>query len=230
MAIIMFLLLLLVTILLRFRFSDNRKSLILLRSPFLAGVVLFSLSLISCFTAQNISELFCRDIGFVFINLFMPIPVIWFALLIISSSKLKTPINGLFITPWISDLRVDINPRYIHTFPSKASINIIAEKLTEDIKLLSDYPPYMTITLQSHLLTTKLREEIKKNLLNKKIPFIMEERETPLCDIMVLNLRYGGKTCYRLFSCKKHPNGFKVHKNGSTLTILINRRPDYLSP
>lgn len=171
MAIIMFVLLLLVTILLRFRFSDNRKSLILLRSPFLAGVVLFSLSLISCFTAQNISELFCRDVGFVFINLFMPIPVIWFALLIISSSKLKTPINGLFITPWISDLRVDINPRYIHTFPSKASINIIAEKLTEDIKLLSDYPPYMTITLQSHLLTTKLREEIKKNLLNKKNTF-----------------------------------------------------------
>ncbi len=110
-----------------------------------------------------------------------------------SSSMLRTPVTGLYLTPFISSLRIDIHPQYITRSSVKVSSRINADKLVGNIEhFILCYPSYNTITLQSHILRHGIRNRIANNL-KKSILYKEKARKTPLCETIVLNLRYGEK-------------------------------------
>ncbi|EII3813629.1 hypothetical protein LG441_004427 [Salmonella enterica] len=136
---------------------------------------------------------------------------------------LRTPVTGMVLTPFTIELRIDIEPKYIFSSTFKNIATDIADRFAEDIEFLLSTMPYKEITCQSHLLPHGVRSIIRGKLNEKGISYKDKERKTPLCEIIVLNLRYGGKTRYRLFSCQKHPNGFRVHRNGGAFIIQIRK-------
>lgn len=223
MVIILISLSLLLTVLLRFRFINNSVFFRILRRPFPAGFILFLLSSIIHLIIQEDYSFFSGNIYPVIIKSVISVITLWFFLFFFSSSMLRTPVTGLYLTPFISSLRIDIHPQYI-TMPSlKVSSRINADKLVENIKHIISCYPYKTITLQSHLLTRRIRNRIANNMRRNGILYKEVARVTPLCETIVLNLRYGGKTRYRLFSCRKHPNGFRVHRNGGAFFIQTQK-------
>ncbi|EIK0627854.1 hypothetical protein LJT19_004409 [Salmonella enterica] len=136
---------------------------------------------------------------------------------------LRTPVTGMVLTPFTIELKIDIEPKYIFSSGFKNIATDVADRFAEDIEFLLSTMPYKEITCQSHLLTHGVRSIIRGKLNEKGISYKDKERKTPLCEIIVLNLRYGGKTRYRLFSCQKHPNGFRVHRNGGAFIIQIRK-------
>lgn len=195
MVIILISLSLLLTVLLRFRFINNSVFFRILRRPFPAGFILFLLSSIIHLIIQEDYSFFSGNIYSVIIKSVISVITLWFSLFFFSSSM-----------------------------PSlKVSSRINADKLVENIKHIISCYPYKTITLQSHLLTRRIRNRIANNMRRNGILYKEVARVTPLCETIVLNLRYGGKTRYRLFSCRKHPNGFRVHRNGGAFFIQTQK-------
>lgn len=195
MVIILISLSLLLTVLLRFRFINNSVFFRILRRPFPAGFILFLLSSIIHLIIQEDYSFFSGNIYSVIIKSVISVITLWFFLFFFSSSM-----------------------------PSlKVSSRINADKLVENIKHIISCYPYKTITLQSHLLTRRIRNRIANNMRRNGILYKEVARVTPLCETIVLNLRYGGKTRYRLFSCRKHPNGFRVHRNGGAFFIQTQK-------
>lgn len=195
MVIILISLSLLLTVLLRFRFINNSVFFRILRRPFPAGFILFLLSSIIHLIIQEDYSFFSGNIYSVIIKSMISVITLWFFLFFFSSSM-----------------------------PSlKVSSRINADKLVENIKHIISCYPYKTITLQSHLLTRRIRNRIANNMRRNGILYKEVARVTPLCETIVLNLRYGGKTRYRLFSCRKHPNGFRVHRNGGAFFIQTQK-------
>lgn len=223
MATIYFCLLLLLTALLRLRFINDSPFFRLLRRPFPAGLILFLLSLAISLTLQKDHLIFSGNIYLIFLKPVMLAIIIWLFSFIISSSMLRTPVTGMVLTPFTLELRIDIEPKYIFSSGFKNVTTDIADRFAEDIEFLSSTLPYKEITFQSHLLTHGVRSIIRGKLNEKGILYKDKERKTPFCEIIVLNLRYGGKTRYRLFSCQKHPNGFRVHRNGGAFIIQIRK-------
>lgn len=220
MVIILIFLSLLLTVLLRFRFINNSLFFRVLRRPFPAGFILFLLSSIIHLMIQKDYSPFSGNIYSVIIRSGISVITLWFFLFFFSSSMLRTPVTGLYLTPFISSLRIDIHPQYITRPSVKVSSIINADKLVGNIEhFILCYPSYNTITLQSHILRHGIRNRIANNLKKKGILYKEKARKTPLCETIVLNLRYGGKTRYRLFSCRRHPNGFRVHRNGGAFII-----------
>lgn len=220
---IYFCLLLLLTALLRLRFINDSPFFRLLRRPFPAGLILFLLSLAIALTLQKDHLIFSGDIYFIFLKSTILAIIIWFFSFIIASSMLRTPVTGMVLTPFTIELRIDIEPKYIFSSTFKNIATDIADRFAEDIEFLLSTMPYKEITCQSHLLTHGVRSIIRGKLNEKGISYKDKERKTPLCEIIVLNLRYGGKTRYRLFSCQKPPNGFRVHRNGGAFIIQIRK-------
>lgn len=220
---IYFCLLLLLTALLRLRFINDSPFFRLLRRPFPAGLILFLLSLAIALTLQKDHLIFSGDIYFIFLKSTILAIIIWFFSFIIASSMLRTPVTGMVLTPFTIELRIDIEPKCIFSSTFKNIATDIADRFAEDIEFLLSTMPYKEITCQSHLLTHGVRSIIRGKLNEKGISYKDKERKTPLCEIIVLNLRYGGKTRYRLFSCQKHPNGFRVHRNGGAFIIQIRK-------
>lgn len=195
MVIILISLSLLLTVLLRFRFINNSVFFRILRRPFPAGFILFLLSSIIHLIIQEDYSFFSGNIYSVIIKSVISVITLWFFLFFFPSSM-----------------------------PSlKVSSRINADKLVENIKHIISCYPYKTITLQSHLLTRRIRNRIANNMRRNGILYKEVARVTPLCETIVLNLRYGGKTRYRLFSCRKHPNGFRVHRNGGAFFIQTQK-------
>lgn len=79
-----------------------------------------------------------------------------------------------------------------------------------------------TVVLKSHLITPLARKIIEKSLSNNGVRFTCNERPTPWFEVLALNLNYGGKTRYRMYSFKKHANGFKVHRTGHKFVIHLH--------
>ena len=215
--------LVLLTAALRFRFKDNHSLFIKLRRPFPAERTLLILSSALCFTAQETFCLFRENVYLFYSMTFMSVVVVWFVSYFLSSSILKTPITDMVLTPCLSNLRVDINRGYTEAMSQPGSYEDIAEKTAADISYLLSHFPCKTITFESHLLRPGLRKVLCNNLRERGISFTVKERITHLPETMVLNLRYGGKTRYRLFTYCKHPNGFKVHRNGGAFKIYNHK-------
>lgn len=219
MTVIFFCLLLLLTVMLRFRFTGNSLFFRCLRRPFPAGLILFLLSFTICLTAQKDYLIFNGDIYSIIFKSGTVITTLWFLSFFISSSLLRTPITGMVLTPFTSNLRVDIYPNYVRASKLKNITTDKADKFAEDIEFLLSTLTYKKITFQSHLLTHGVRRIIRNKLNEKGISYKDKERKTPFCEIIILNLRYGGKTRYRLLSCQKHPNGFRVHRHGGSFIV-----------
>lgn len=215
----LFILLVLFTVALRFRFRDSHQFFIKLRRPFPAELALLILSSALCLTAQERLFLFRKNDHLLYSMSFMSVITTWFISYISSSSMLKTTVPDMLLTPCLSNIRIDITPRYIEALPSTRSPEDISNKIAGDISYLMSILPCKTIVFGSHLLRTGLRESLSNSLREKEISFTVKERKTHLPEAMVLNLRYGGKTRYRLFTYLKHPNGFKVHRNGGAFKI-----------
>ncbi|WP_336709175.1 MULTISPECIES: hypothetical protein [unclassified Cedecea] len=218
-------LLVLLTVALRFRFRDNHYLFIKLRRPFPAELALLILSSALCLTAQEFLCLFKEDDYLFYSMTFISVMAIWFFSYISSSSMLKTTVPDMLLTPFLSNLRVDINPRYIEALPSTKAPEYIANKIAGDISYLMSILPCKTIVFGSHLLRAGLRDSLSNSLREREISFTVTERKTHLPEAMVLNLRYGGKTRYRLFTYLKHSNGFKVHHNGGAFKIYNHKNP-----
>lgn len=215
--------LVLLTAALRCRFKDNHSLFIKLRRPFPAELTLLILSSALCFTAQKTLYLFTENVYLFYSMTFVSVVAVWFVSYFLSSSILKTPITDMVLTPCLSNLRVDINRGYTEAMSQSGSYEDIAEKTAADISYLLSHFPCKTITFESHLLRPGLRKVLCNNLRERGISFTVKERITHLPEAMVLNLRYGGKTRYRLFTYCKHPNGFKVHRNGGAFKIYNDK-------
>lgn len=215
--------LVLLTAALRFRFKDNHSLFIKLRRPFPAELALLILSSALCFTAQETLCLFRESVYLFYYMTFMSAVAVWFFSYIFSSSLLKNPVTDMVLTPFLSNLRIDINRGYTEALSSPGSYEDIAEKTAGDISYLLSHFPCKTITFGSHVLRPGLRKVLCNNLREREISFTVKERITHLPEAMVLNLRYGGKTRYRLFTYRKHPNGFKVHRNGGAFKIYNHK-------
>lgn len=137
--------------------------------------------------------------------------------------NIKTPITDMVLTPCLSNLRIDINRGYTETMSQPGTYEDIAGKTAADISYLLSNIPCKTITFESHLLRQGLRKVLCNNMSERGISFTVKERITHLPEAMVLNLRYGGKTRYRLFTYCKHPNGFKVHRKGGAFKIYNHK-------
>lgn len=216
-------LLVLLTVVLRFRFKDNHSLFIKLRRPFPAELALLILSSALCFTAQEMLCLFRENVYLFYSMAFMSVVAVCFVSYVLSSSILKTPVSDMVLTPFLSNLRIDINRGYTEALSQPGSYEDIAEKTAADISYLLSNFPCKTITFESHLLRPGLRKVLCNNLREKEISFTVKERKTHLPEAMVLNLRYGGKTRYRLFTYRKHPNEFKVHRNGGAFKIYKHK-------
>jgi hypothetical protein len=80
------------------------------------------------------------------------------------------------------------------------------------------------IIIMSHLITPGISKIISETLKGERAIFTCKTYTLKRSEIITLNLLYGGKTRYRIFSLEKHPNGFKVHKTGRAFTIKNNDR------
>ncbi|HHA1672055.1 TPA: hypothetical protein ACOEF8_004096 [Enterobacter roggenkampii] len=213
---ILLLILILLTCALRLRFRINTLLFRHLRRPFPAGFVLFILALSLCFTAREK----CHILGNNQYVLFISTLTLWFMSFTLSSATLKCGIKYMRMTPFGSDIRIDIDYAYINSAHSKENLKYKSMELVEDIQYLMDSHPCKTISFSSHLLRSGIRGYISKSLAEKGITFTVKDRKTLLPEKMVLNLRYGGRTRYRLFTNLKHANGFKVHSNGAKFEIF----------
>ncbi len=218
-----FILLILLTVALRFRFRDNHYLFIILRRPFFAELALLALSSALCLTTLENPHYFGANVFTLYPMTFLSVATFWVLSYFASSSMLKTTVPDMLLTPFLSSLRIDINPRYIETLPSTGSPEDISDKIAGDISHLMSMLPSKTIVFESHLLRAGLRDCLSKSLREREIAFTVKERKTHLPEAMVLNLRYGGKTRYRFFTYLKHPNGFKVHRNGGAFKIYNHK-------
>jgi hypothetical protein len=133
---------------------------------------------------------------------------------------LNGKIKGTFVSIHVKSTKIDIQQNFFPSIHSKQDAIHLIEGFTSSL-LSWQNAPFRVITFESHLITPRIRKVMTGTLTKSGVRFSCHERRTPWCEVILLNLRYGGKTRYRVFSLKKHANGFKVHRIGSSLSITI---------
>lgn len=217
--VVFLILLVLLTIALRFRLRSDHYLFLKMRRPYSTELTLLLLSSALILIIQEASCDFKERTYLLYYMEFTAVLITWFFSYIFSSSVLKTTVTDMLLTPFFSNLRIDVDNLYIKSQSSQSSSADASNKIAGDISYLMSTLPYKTIVFESHLLRAGQRKLLSNNLRERGISFTVKERKTPLLEAMVLNLRYGGKTRYRLFTYLKHPNGFKVHRNGGAFKI-----------
>ncbi|EFM8081406.1 hypothetical protein A6519_001914 [Escherichia coli] len=209
-------------LILRYRFLIGRRIITLNKVFFILYVFISAGVFYVCCEFVNASRMLCYDVYccMFYIVLFMALIALILTLLFIS---LRSPLPGIRLTPLFSVLRVDIDRRYQmnHGFLNK---EIYTQFVHDLLFIMNEFPQYKKIILESHLLRHYVRKHVSDRLAENGISHRCDARKTPLWEIIFLNIKYGGKTRYRLLSCRKHPNSFKAHRHGGRFTIILPGR------
>lgn len=139
----------------------------------------------------------------------------------ISFFMTKGPINNTYFSNRrTKNIYIGINKQFIPTGTIKSESERV-EFINRFIKRVVTLKGIRcrNIILTSHLFAPGISKLISASLKNEGALFSCNSYTLKRAEIITLNLLYGGKTRYRIFSLKKHPNGFKVHKIGRTFTI-----------
>lgn len=189
-----------------------------LRRPLVTEWCLLCLSVPAMFISFQYFFLENINSFWFYVLLFSTAAAAYYCLVLICSSALVCSLPHVLLTPIFNFLKIDITPQYIPKLSNRTEATIVVEKLIVDIIYLQRLN-YKKILLQSHLIRSGMRRLLEDRLLEQAISYSSTPRKTPLCEVILLNLRYGGKTRYRVFSHTKHLNGFKVHRVGSSFII-----------
>ncbi len=211
----------LIVILLRKRYKYEGVVFLYLREPLVTEWCLLFLSLpvffilFQCFLFKNITSLW-----FYFL-LLLALAGKYYCLVLLSSSALVCSVPHVLLTPTFNCLEINITPQYVPAFFNRTEAIMVVEKFIADIIYLQRLN-YKKIRFQSHLISPGMRRYLERRLSELAISYSGTPRKTPLQEVVLLNLRYGGKTRYRIFSHVKHCNGFKVQRVGSS--FIINKQ------
>ncbi|HFL1539359.1 TPA: hypothetical protein ACG1QB_004206 [Enterobacter asburiae] len=199
---------------LRLRFKSSLPLFLFLRKPQVSLVIITPLILINSFAVfqhvhpyDNLSLLY-------FITSLIIVPAWAIHLAFVNLSNGET---GLLLTTF-KRLRLDIEPCYIPENLSKEEYTKTLTKFFDNLTELQKLP-FREIYFSSHLISLKTKRRLKKNLRRRGISFDCKYHKTCYLEAAVLNLRYGGRTRYRIFSHKLHANGFRVRRSGYTFII-----------
>ncbi len=217
-----FLLLISTSLLLRNRFIFKMKISFCLRKPLVPFVIWFFVMVLFVVLSVNLLGEFYR--GDVF-------HVLVFLLLIFLTSSLsaifsflatKGSISNTYFTHKMTrDLHIDIKRGFIPSDSTYSEKKLYLDDFIVKISSLKDFT-YKNVVFKSHLIQIPIAETIKKTLKTKAIPFTSSTYKVGFVETAKLNLWYGGKTCYRLFSHNKHSNGFRVRRMGHKFTIRLH--------
>lgn len=211
----------LVVILFRKRYKYEGVVFFYLRRPLVTEWCLLSLSVSASFVLfQYALPEKITSFWFYFL-LFSTLVVVYYCLVLISSSALVCSIPYVLLTPTFNCLEINITPQYIPALFNRTVAIMVVEKFIEDIICLQRLN-YKKIRFQSHLISPGMRRYLEDRLSELAISYSSTPRKTPLQEVVLLNLRYGGRTRYRIFSHVKHFNGFKVQRVGSS--FIINKQ------
>lgn len=132
----------------------------------------------------------------------------------ISNTYFRNKLNG--------DLYIDINKNFIPARKSSSELSSSIEEFIREIISLKDFTS-KHIIIKSHLITPIIKIKFEKILKDEGICFTAMPYTLGYSETATLNLWYGDKTRYRLFSYQKHANGFRVHRKGHE--FIINLHP-----
>lgn len=135
--------------------------------------------------------------------------------------NLKSKEARLLLTTF-KNLRIDIQPSYIPDTLSGDEYTNTIMKFIDNIVTLQQLP-FHKIYFSSHLITPFMKKELKRKLRERKIPCYAKYHKICCLEVVLLNVRYGGLTRYRLLSHKRHANGFRVRRSGYTFTLRKKR-------
>lgn len=205
--------------LLRERFQINAEIASILKKPFLPFLIWLATIILFFITVLKF-----RPDGhpFNFVSLtFICLPV--FVSGVIAFFATKGSINNTYFTHKMTrSLYIDVNKNFI---PSSATYSEQKAFIKEFIKGLPSLENITckNIIFKSHLIKPTLARTIKRTLEDEAISFTCTPYRVGLIETATLNLWYGGKTRYRVFSHKKHANSFKVRSRGHEFIIHIHR-------
>ncbi|WP_133625199.1 hypothetical protein [Erwinia sp. LJJL01] len=197
------------------------KVILLSKVIFLSMLWLFSALLFMAVAVDYLLDMFLTTLGSVMLYFLIILLVVMVSALT-AFFAIKGPIENTYLTFGFSgDVRLDINKNFI---PPAMSSSERADFIRSFIGKISSLSRVTTkrLTIKSHLLQGYISKVMEDALKESGFSFTCCTYNIGLVESATLNLWYGGSTRYRLFSHKKHANGFKAHRTGHKFVININ--------
>lgn len=211
-------LLFIVTLLIRRRFITNSYISIFLRKKYVAK------SLFRVFFVLHCTAIFIwvMNSGPYYVlnnqNFICGLTLLTAWCIVSQSFMVRGTIQHTYFTMIGFTLKIDISRQFIPEINSHSEMKAFANNFAQQLLSL-DNIPCDRIIFHSHLIQPTMRGKISGYLNTHDIAFFEEAYDTGKMEIISLNLLYGGRTRYHIFSTVRHKNGFKVHKTGSRFVI-----------